>query len=244
MSSLSKMLSVIDLFAKKNLWTAEEISEHLGVSVPTSYRYLKELGTVGLVSRVTGGSYILGPKIIELDYQLRSSDPMITTGKPIMVDLCKRTGGLIILGQFYNDRILTIYGEISSEEIEISYTRGMANPLFKTSTSKIILAYLPKPQLERLSSIYQAENDQMGLSWEDYKLELQKFRRQGYAISHGEVDPGFSAIAAPIFNSTQVIGSISILFPTLRLEVFDEEKLILMVKEAAKNITDAQINEE
>lgn len=245
MSSLEKMLSVIDLFTeKKSIWTAEEISEYLKVSIPTSYRYLKELSNSGIIARVYGGSYILGPKIIELDYQIRSSDPMITIGKPIMQDLCKRTGGQILLNQFYNDRILTVHEERTNEEIQISYSRGMIHPLFKTSTSKIILANLTKTQLERLADEYESQNEHLHKSWDDFKVELQKYRKQGYAISHGEVDLEITAIAAPIFYNNQVVGSISILLPTLRFDIFDQEKLKNMIIEAAQKITDHQKNDD
>jgi hypothetical protein len=49
-TSLARMLSVLDLFSDQRLhWSAEDISETLGVSLPTSYRYLKTLSDAGLL---------------------------------------------------------------------------------------------------------------------------------------------------------------------------------------------------
>lgn len=48
-SSLARMLSVLDLFSDQRLhWSAEDISAALGVSLPTSYRYMKTLSDAGL----------------------------------------------------------------------------------------------------------------------------------------------------------------------------------------------------
>ena len=51
-SSLSRMLGVLDLFCEQRLhWSAEDIAETMGVSLPTSYRYLKTLSDAGLLRR-------------------------------------------------------------------------------------------------------------------------------------------------------------------------------------------------
>ena len=52
-SSLARMLSVLDLFDDQRLqWSADDISEALGVSLPTGYRYVKMLTDAGLLQRV------------------------------------------------------------------------------------------------------------------------------------------------------------------------------------------------
>ena len=41
-SSLARMLGVLELFSDQRLhWSAEDIAQTLGVSLPTSYRYLR-----------------------------------------------------------------------------------------------------------------------------------------------------------------------------------------------------------
>ena len=59
-SSLSRMLSVLDLFSDQRLhWNAEDISEQLDVSLPTSYRYLKTLSDAGLLQRGSNAMFTL-----------------------------------------------------------------------------------------------------------------------------------------------------------------------------------------
>lgn len=243
MSSFSKMLSIIDLFSEEHpVWTAEAIAEYLDVSIPTAYRYLKELNSSGIIARNTGGLYILGPKIIELDYQIRTSDPTILVGKPIMQNVRDKTGGEVLLSQIYNDRILIIHEERIEVKLNITFARGRSHPLFQSATAKIILANLPAHQLEKLKTKYQLsfpEGD-----WKAFKRKLVMLRRNGYCVSHGEIDRDLTSIATPIFNNQQIRGSLSFIIPTNRYELFDQTKLINMLVEAAKEITKSISSEE
>ena len=75
MSSLTRMLSVLDLFSRDHMaLTAEQIAEELKLTRTTSYRYIGELMQAGLLVS-TMGVYTLGPRIIQLDYRIRESDP-------------------------------------------------------------------------------------------------------------------------------------------------------------------------
>lgn len=241
MSSLTKMLAILDLFTEeKPIWTAEEITNEFDFSVPTGYRYVKELSTAGLLARVKGGSYVIGPKIIKLDRQVRISDPIIKIGQPIMENLVNLTGCEVLLSNVFNEEILVVHTEApDNKQMNISYSRGIPHPLFKSSTSKIIVANLQRNDLIKLFESRRDEIAEAGLGgdWEEFKKAISKIRRDGYCISHGELDAGLSAIAAPIFSNNQIKGSLSLVLPTARFSVFNTDKLIEIVKEAANLIS-------
>lgn len=241
MSSLTKMLAILDLFTEeKPMWTAEEITNEFDFSIPTGYRYVKELSNAGLLARVKGGSYVIGPKIIKLDRQIRISNPIIKIGKPFMENLTRITGCEVLLSNIYNEEILVVHTETpENKSLDLSYSRGKPHPLFRSATSKCIVANLQRNELMKLFDIYQEEISKSGLGkdWEEFKKNLSQIRRQGYCISHGELDAGISAIASPIFINNQVNGSMSLVLPTDRLAVFNTDKLIEIVKENTNRIT-------
>ena len=72
----------------------------------------------------TGGVYILGSKIVELDYQTRTSDPTIFVGKTIMQSL----------SQFYNDQMLNIHEERTEEKLPLQ--EGDRTLYFKVQPQK------------------------------------------------------------------------------------------------------------
>jgi DNA-binding IclR family transcriptional regulator len=77
-TSLARMLSVLDLFSDQRLhWSAEDISESLGVSLPTSYRYLKTLSDAGLLRRGSDAQFTLGSRIVVLDHLQQTDGTVI-----------------------------------------------------------------------------------------------------------------------------------------------------------------------
>ena len=65
-SSFGKILTVLDLFSvSRPIINVDIICEELGLSKPTSYRYLKELVSADLLKRINGtsGDYTLGSKL-------------------------------------------------------------------------------------------------------------------------------------------------------------------------------------
>jgi len=92
-SSSTKVFAILDLFTgERPVWQPDEINETLGYTRPTGYRYVKELVEAGMLQKISAGRYALGGRIIELDFQLRQTDPVLSASVPVMKDLAARTG--------------------------------------------------------------------------------------------------------------------------------------------------------
>jgi len=101
MSSLSKLLSVLDLFGPQTLKIdPDTIAERMGLSRATVYRYVKDLCDAGLLTRVDAGSYGLGPRVIELDWMMRQYDPILLAGRELMHELSAQTGLAVFASVF------------------------------------------------------------------------------------------------------------------------------------------------
>lgn len=240
MSSLKKMLSILDLFDEERPTVYfDDIIKELNISVPTGYRYLKELCDSGLLAKSAGTSYIIGPKIIKLDRQIRTTDPIIATGKYIMKELVEITGCEVYLSNIYNDEILNVHSELPTEQTVVSYSRGKPHPIYLGATSKIIIAHLSKARLTKIYNDYKEEICQAGLGkdWKEFQTNLNEWRKNGYCMTHGELTEGITGISAPVFFHEQIIGSLTLILPTSRIEVFNVEKLIALLKDAAEKIS-------
>ena len=74
-NSLERLLGLLDLFSMDApVWSTEAMMQATGSTRSTCYRYLKVLQAAGFLTPVAQGAYILGPRIIELDRQLRLRD--------------------------------------------------------------------------------------------------------------------------------------------------------------------------
>jgi DNA-binding IclR family transcriptional regulator len=237
------MLAVLDLFtAAQPVWTAEDIIAKLGTSRPTGYRYVRELVAAGLLMRLTGGLYHLGPRIIELDYQIRSTDPVLQAGQPIMKALADRTGCHVLLSNMYGEQVLNVHHEPGIEPLKIRFARGVPLPLFRGSTSKAILAFLPRGRLKRIYERHAGEiaEAKLGRTWEEFRQALAAIRRVGVAYSSGELDPPNVGNAAPFFAADgEVLGSLTLVTLDKRWALSDREQVIALLREGAQEITDA-----
>jgi DNA-binding IclR family transcriptional regulator len=109
-SSLARMLGVVDLFSEDaSVWTVDGIASELGYTRATAYRYVGELYDAGLLTRVGRGAYALGPRIIELDRQIRRCDPLLTAGEDAMRGLLRPNRGQVaLLCSLFQDKVLCI----------------------------------------------------------------------------------------------------------------------------------------
>lgn len=240
-SSLTKMLSILDLFTEDSpIWSTTDIIEALGASRSTGYRYIKALNNAGLLSAVGNGYYMLGSRIIELDLLIRRTDPLLQAAKGVLVQLVDATGHTALLCMLFQNSVLCIDEHLAPLSPKMLFSRGQRRPMFKGAVSKIILAHLPN---HRLRSIFARRQDMirdagLGETWDEFREGLSRIRSNGFVKSVGEFIPGNVGIAAPIFNvDGNIIGSIGIACSKDELRDADMNRVVLSVRRAAKEIT-------
>lgn len=213
-NTLERVLAVLEVFTEERLeWTSEELMEELGYSRPTLYRYLKTLKDAGfLISRPNAG-FTLGPKVVEMDYLMRKSDPLILAGHDYLTQLAQRFSCTALLVRWYGNRLLCVDSVSSTTNPISSYPRGRPMPLGRGAISRSILAFLPRRRLLPLitNSLDDFKAVGLGESIDDVLQTLKSVRKAGYATAYGEVTPGVVGIAAPVFDAGQTpVGSICI----------------------------------
>jgi DNA-binding IclR family transcriptional regulator len=194
---------ILRLFTpEKPQWTAEAAAAALGVSLSTAYRQLGALVKSDLLEAVEGShAYVLGPAIIELDRNIRLSDPLITVAKPAMRWLAEQApmSCTVLLCRLYHDRVMCIeQAEKPGSAGAVSYERGRPMPLSHGAPSTMILAQLPPRRLAGLMPTIAAEHAPQAFDTDAFRQLLRGLRKQGYSITRGEVDPGVIGIAVPV----------------------------------------------
>ena len=235
------MLSVLDTFSEKApIWTVDGIAGAFGYTRATAYRYVGELCDAGLLTRVAQGAYALGPRIIELDRQIQRSDPLLHVAGSVMQGLLHPDHGQVaLLCSLFRDEVLCVHQAGRDKALAHSYARGRPMPLFRGATSKVILGWLPERRLTRLYLDHQEEIRKAGLgrTHEAFLASLKAIRRQGYAITRGEVDAGVVGVAVPLFGGERaVLGSLSIAFSESRFPERRADARVAQLKQAAEAI--------
>ena len=130
------MLSLLDVFTPAApVWSTEDLIRYSACSRSTCYRYIKVLQGAGFVTPVAKGSYILGPRIIELDRHVRLCDPVYAAGGPPMRRLAARTGHSALLCVLFSDTVMCVREEIVADAPAGLFSRGQKRPLFSGAAS-------------------------------------------------------------------------------------------------------------
>ncbi len=250
-SALSRMLDIFDLFSPSTLIVrAEDVAAHLQTGRSTCYRYLQELSDRGFLVPQGKGRYGLGPRVIELERLLQSSDPLLNAGKQVMAtlsDLCdNRT---LLMSALYKDKVLCTHqvgsGQIryGDQLMSIHRGRGSAFPLFQGAGSLAILAHLAPHQIRALYLAKQKEIAAAGLAqeWVGFRRLLTGIRKQGYARTVGKINDRVLALGVPVIgHEGAVIASLLLLMANSPEEYAQEARLVERLKVAASQVSEQE----
>ena len=240
MSSADRLLQILAMFSADHpVLTPARAMAALGASRASVYRYLERLETAGFVERVPERGYVLGPTIVELDRQIRRSDPLLEAAHGLIEKLSVDTGGTVLLCRFHGDKVLCIEQAVGSQApAAISYERGRAMPLYRGATSRIILAHLKRPALEALWQRHKKEMIKAGLpsSFEALSAALVPLRESRLCETANEVDRDARGFATPILDGNRVLGSLSVVLPASSLKPAQHARVISRLMDAAAGI--------
>ncbi|WP_428036587.1 IclR family transcriptional regulator [Amphritea sp.] len=248
MTSPARVFAILDMFSREApVWSPDDINERLGYTRATGYRYVKELVEAGYLQKVSAGLYALGPRIIELDYQLRQSDPLLLSAAPCMEQLGQQTGFDVVLSVYFSGsmQVIDTHRYHSQQELELTYGRGRPRPLFFGAAPKILAASLTKPQQKKLYSAFSEEISHQGLgnSLDEFYAILREIKQLGYYISRGELDTNIGGIAMSISSQDKETSAVLALVGSI--ENFDKantELLCFALKQCVAQIS-AKLNQ-
>ncbi|MFE5837475.1 IclR family transcriptional regulator [Arthrobacter sp. NPDC056493] len=241
-SSLAKMLNILQLFSESEpVWSTAAIIEALETSRSTGYRYIKTLHDAGLLNATRNGYYSLGPGIIEMDLQIRLTDPLLLASHGVLEDLVDKIGHSALLCTAFHDSVLCVGEARAPLSPENRFSRGQRRPLFQGAVSKVILAYLPHHRLKAIYPRQRAEIEKAGLGsdWKEFRAALGEIKRAGYALTKGEFNPGVYSVAAPILTDQKTsLGSVGVAWDEKERRDVDVQKAVFAVKQAAMTVSD------
>lgn len=241
MTSPSRAIAVLGLFSRQRpIWHTDEINETLAYSRATGYRYVKDLVDAGLLQKVSAGRYALGARIIELDFQLRQSDPVLLAAAPVMDALAARSKLDVVLSSMFGGmQVVDTHRSSSGSSLHLQYGRGRPRPLFRGAAPKVIMAYLPRAPLLRIYESHANEIATAGLgaTWAEFRHSMAEIRRAGVYMSVGELDQGVSAAAVPLLSvEGEVIAALALVGTTQQLAEHGIERYQNWLEKAAKAI--------
>ncbi len=242
LEGVDRVMKVLDCFTRE---TPElrltDLSERLGIAKAPLLRILSTLEAGSYVSRdpVTK-RYRLGVRLFHLGMIVRQQMDLRAIAQPELRRLAELTGETAAL--FVPDPQGPICIDViqSSKAMRVFAQLGSRMPWNAGTSPKVILAYLPEAERERILAETRFERfTEFTVTDPDRIREiLCEIRRVGYHVGVRDLDVDALGIGAPILDdSGQIAGAIGVAAPAVRLPESEIAPMIALVRGATTEIS-------
>jgi DNA-binding IclR family transcriptional regulator len=210
-----------------------ELARRADLPGSTAYRLVDELEGHGLIDRDDGG-LALGLRVLELARRIedRLVASLIEPARGIMRTLAHEHDETVLLTAPAGRFAIGLDAVEPPRPVRLSLGRWRVAPMYLGASGKVLLAFLAPRAAERV--LAGVDHDVERLS-----RQLARVREQGVAVTHGELDPGVSAVASPLLRpSGSPLAGLTLAGPTERIGP-RAEQLGVAVREAARAIEQA-----
>lgn len=238
LETVDKAIDVLLFVAKQPDVRLSEIARQLGDTKPRILRMLHSLEHRGLVRRNETGCYRLGNTAIVLGTAASTQVDLVRVANPVLERLGQKVNETTLLRIIDNGESLCIAKFEPTRDLRVHSMIGRRRPLYAGSY-KVLLAFLPPAvQHHYIPETLEKFTPHTNTNKEKLKAELVRIRDNGYCISRGQVSEQLVAVAVPVLAfDGSVIGAINVMAPTFRTQESDLQRYIVLLKEAAKEIS-------
>ena len=132
----------------------------------------------------------------------------------------QKTGETAHLGIMQQNEVISLVNIETQRSVRTPSTVGRRSPIHCTSQGKVMLAYMPRPQVAQVLRGYcfVAYTSRTIRDESAFRTELTKMRKLGFALDDEEFETGLRCIGAPVHDHTgKVIAGLSIAGPRFRI---------------------------
>ena len=219
---IERMISLLDALARQSTpVNLKQLAAETALHPSTAHRILSVMVQNQIVDRIEPGTYRLGIRLLELGSLVKSRISVRQEALPHMQTLHQELGETVNLSVRHDDEVVYIERTApGSSMMRVVQIIGARAPLHITAVGKIFLAeggaelcteYARRTGLPKYTDNTLTDADSLG-------GELEKIRRQGYALDDEEAEKGVSCIGAGIFDDEgRLVAGLSVSAPSDRL---------------------------
>jgi len=229
-NAVFRVFTILERVSERENWNLEELSRAAALAKPTAYRFLQTLQELGYVRRNGEDRYSLTMKLFAMGSRALDHLDLYALARPVAQSLALELGETVHMGVL--DELEAVYVlKIESKYTIRMYSRvGRHLPLHCTALGKCLLAWAEPmalcsalDQLRLVAFAPRTIATRAGL-----EAELERVRRDGYALDDEEHEEGIHCIGAPVFDHAgAVVAAVSASWPEFRWLPVDEAGVAL-----------------
>jgi len=240
-TALQRGLKLLNLFSESPRGlTAKQVAASSRLPVSTVHRFLANLVTAGFLNRDLEGTHHLGIACFAIGQAAAGQLDIRRLSLPYLRELNQQTRETIHLTVRHGLSAVYVEKLDSPEPLRIHSRLGASVPLYCTAVGKVMLAYMPTDEQDRVLSQLELKRltPNTAGSLQELKAELFRVRKNGYASDLEEHELHIRCLAAPIWDHTgNVQSSVSITAPSLRMPVARLRQLAPLIQTAGLQIS-------
>lgn len=216
-----------------------DLARELGLSKSNAYRLLETLRESGYVNRPDGGtSFELSLKMWHLGAQVTGRLDVKRIALPYLTALRDGTQETARLTVLNDDHGICIEQVETKLPMRIQTPIGGSLLLHCSSTGKAMLAFQAQEFVARIARSMRRFTPATLVTARELAAELERIRRDGFALNRGERVPGVHGVGAPVMNSGGAVSAaIGISGPAERLNYRMLRKYGPLVRDAAERLS-------
>jgi DNA-binding IclR family transcriptional regulator len=220
---LDKAVRVLMLFTPEQPeWGVTAVAREVDMPKSTVHRILSVFEQHGFLTRNSDTRrFRLGLAGIELGRRAQEGLELRRIALPTMEQISAATGETVLLQVVSpeSDSVVCIERVQQRRGLRLILDVGATAPLHAGCSSKVLLAYLDQPAIERvLAGRLLPMTSHTVVDPTRLRAELAEIRTAGFAVSFEETDEGVAGVSAPVRDSRDlVIAGLSISGPMTRV---------------------------
>jgi IclR family pca regulon transcriptional regulator len=179
--------------------TLSDVAHDTGMTRASARRFLLTLEQLGYV-RSDDRRFTLTPRALELGYAFLSSLTLPQIAQPHLRELVERVHESSSVSVLDAPDVVYVAREPTQRIMTVSISVGTRFPAFATSMGRVLLAGLDGPALDAFLEQVEVKplTPSTVQSATALRREIDRVRKQGWALVDQELEDGLRSIAAPI----------------------------------------------
>lgn len=242
--TLARVVDVLRAFTdSKPEWGVRELARTIRTDPTTAHRILRGLTGEGFLQyEASRRAYVVGTELYRMSARVQHTFSLTELALPIMKGLVAECHETVSVGIYDPQRhTYSVVAHVQSDNPIRHIPRlGYPWPLHAGAPAQSVLAFLDASVIETV--LDKPLSGFTPLTLTDpaaLRKLLSEIRGRGYACSRGEAVTGGVAIAAPLWDTRGVVGSLVLTMPAGRFRKGLEKKIGPKVKAAALEVSSA-----
>ena len=239
-NTLIKGLQIVELLAhSERPQNLTDIANNLGLAKSNVHRLLQALSELRyIIKDESTGGYTASIKLWELGSAVLSKLHLRQHAEQLMDRLMEKTGESVHLSVLDHFEVVYVHKIESASPVRAYSQIGGRAPVYCVATGKAMLAFQAEGFIRRATEHLAQITPTTITSPKLFMQEIEKIRKQGYAINRGEWREGVYGVAAPILDASgHVIAAIGVSGPASRFKAAQIKSFAQLLLQAAHEIT-------